>query len=263
MRWLIFLCPCLICASGCSATRDEAAPGTAGADQVSVISPDPAGSFAPPPPPTPGTRVIIGDWMTVEKAFDAIGRAAGYPLLVHWADLERVGLNRGERLKTTTPSVVIEAAIAVIQENGPRLRPPDIDYRPDLGYRIADGIFEIATTHFFDARETELVCYDVTGIARDLRVQTAWETDEGRIIGIASVEAVRTVADLIRELVEPEAWADNGGDLATMRLFGPRLLVEAPSRVHAQIRALLGRLPGTPPYRVVPVPADPDNAKSL
>lgn len=199
------------------------------------------------------TRVVLGDWMTVADAFEAIGHAAGCRLFVHWGNLEWIGLDRDQRLGMSTPAIGIETAIRVIQDTVPHQR----YFFPRLMYRITDGSMEIATANLFESQRRETVCYDIAGFAFEKWGSTAWNESITRRVPQYHYEArVRDIADLIQQLVETEGWVDNGGDAASIRIIGSRLLIEAPRRYHDQIRALLGRLPGNPPFRVVPVPTD-------
>ena len=41
--------------------------------------------------------------------------------------------------------------------------------------------------------------------------------------------------DLLKELIETEQWADNGGDGATMKLYQGAIIINAPDYIHRQI----------------------------
>jgi hypothetical protein len=46
----------------------------------------------------------------------------------------------------------------------------------------------------------------------------------------------KAIMDLIENLVEPEAWEDNGGDEASIRYWNGNLIIKAPKRIHDQIK---------------------------
>ncbi len=43
------------------------------------------------------------------------------------------------------------------------------------------------------------------------------------------------IVDLIESTVEPDQWANAGGDGASLRIFGTSLVVTAPDYIHRQI----------------------------
>lgn len=49
------------------------------------------------------------------------------------------------------------------------------------------------------------------------------------------VEQGQRLVDLIRSVIEPDGWRDNGGDWASIRLYQDCLVVRAPDFVHRQI----------------------------
>jgi hypothetical protein len=48
-------------------------------------------------------------------------------------------------------------------------------------------------------------------------------------------EKVEQILDLILEIVEPDAWVENGGDAASIRYYEGVLIVRAPDYVQRQI----------------------------
>lgn len=98
-----------------------------------------------------------------------------------------------------------------------------------IDYRVDSGLLEIATRAFFDRRETELVTYDVSSL-----LQTDWplETTDDSLVLI----------DLITQIVEPDAWPENGGTIAAAYVAGSKLFVKAPARIHERVAWLLEQL---------------------
>lgn len=61
---------------------------------------------------------------------------------------------------------------------------------------------------------------------------------QGSIGGVTTMtreERARGVMDLLKELIETEQWADNGGDGATMKLYQGAIIINAPDYIHRQI----------------------------
>jgi uncharacterized membrane protein YgcG len=48
-------------------------------------------------------------------------------------------------------------------------------------------------------------------------------------------ERVQRIIDLILETVEPDAWADTGGEYATIRYYSGTLIIRAPDYIHRQV----------------------------
>jgi len=61
------------------------------------------------------------------------------------------------------------------------------------------------------------------------------ETDNEDINRKPQQEKVDETVDLITSLVEPEQWADNGGDGGTIRFYQGSLIVNAPDYMHRQL----------------------------
>lgn len=59
------------------------------------------------------------------------------------------------------------------------------------------------------------------------------DSDDDTLIEQPSTpERIAELATLIRDLIEPEQWADNGGDAATLRIFRSSLIITAPDYIH-------------------------------
>ena len=68
---------------------------------------------------------------------------------------------------------------------------------------------------------------------------------------------VPSLMDLIKELVDPDSWRDNGGVVGSMRLLGDLLIVQQTPENHQRIAQLLGMiLEQAGPSRMVTVRAD-------
>jgi hypothetical protein len=104
---------------------------------------------------------------------------------------------------------------------GPQNEVPD-DERYVIIYNIKD--LEFVPRDFPDVPEIDLnsILNNYSGPFRD-SPQTGQRTRQNNVEEIMS---------LIQETVEPEAW----GDQATMRYWNGNLIVEAPKRIHDQIK---------------------------
>jgi hypothetical protein len=69
-----------------------------------------------------------------------------------------------------------------------------------------------------------------------------FEQESGELtLPTTQVERAEEIAALVREFVETEQWADNGGTGATMRLWRGQLVVRAPEYIHRQLRQDVAR----------------------
>jgi hypothetical protein len=100
-------------------------------------------------------------------------------------------------------------------------------------WRARDGMIEFGLRHSLDAHEVELLSYD---IGSTLKIIAAEFNTPNR-------DAAEQICDLLTSLVDPVNWADNGGDLAQMRLVGGRLFVQAPRRMQTKVQWILDQLP--------------------
>ncbi|MFO0873528.1 MAG: VIT and VWA domain-containing protein [Phycisphaerales bacterium] len=72
-------------------------------------------------------------------------------------------------------------------------------------------------------------------------------------------ERFEALAEFVQEFVSPDAWADNGGDDASLRGIGALFVIRAPARIHERVSAVLTALrtvvaPGAAPAARVQVP---------
>jgi hypothetical protein len=59
--------------------------------------------------------------------------------------------------------------------------------------------------------------------------------DDGEDEDSTKAERGESIAELIRETIEPDIWQENGGAYASVRFYDGRLIVNAPMYVHRQI----------------------------
>jgi len=178
------------------------------------------------PPTAPGTQSpafsdegleeVLSSPMGLEEdatygdMFGMISDAAGGSV-VDWEMLDQLGIDRDEEMGFSTNGGTIEQSLWVINR---RFGDDGIAL-----VAVPTGV-EITTQHELDRRATELVAYDIEDIM-----------DEG-------IEA-EEVTGLMTEFVEPDIWVDNGGDLASYQIVGPRLFVSAPTRILPRIEWML------------------------
>lgn len=159
--------------------------------------------------------------------FKALGELIGMPVTVQWQQVEASGLGRDQSLSLRARQVTAPVAIRIISES------QNLTGAKSIECRMTNGVLEIAPREFFDRRERTLVTYDLSGII-SARHETYGEDRE---------VVVPEIRSLICNFVSAEDWRDNGGELAQMSVVGDRLFVEAPARIHPQVKWILDQLP--------------------
>ncbi len=105
----------------------------------------------------------------------------------------------------------------------------------DLWYPVweyGDDIIELGPQDLFDRRNVVLVSYNVDHILDAITGRTNQGYDDSS----------ERLTDLIISMVAPIRWKDNGGELASLQIVGPKMFVEAPKRMQRQVAWILGEL---------------------
>ena len=99
-------------------------------------------------------------------------------------------------------------------------------------WEYGDDIIELGPQDLFDRRNVVLVSYNVDHILDAITGRTNQGYDDSS----------ERLTDLIVSMVAPIRWKDNGGDLASLQIVGPKMFVEAPKRMQRQVAWILGEL---------------------
>lgn len=168
----------------------------------------------------------------------------GVPIVVDWDAVERQNVNLEQTVTLKLPEAPVLQVLRMILREGS----PDT---PMIA-QVTPAYVEVMTkaqanrkrvTKLYDVRD--LVFFTPTfdaGRPRGLRSMTrpgggSLYNDRGA--NRSSPELSRddrgqNLAQLIRDMVEPEVWAENGGE-STIRFFNGHLLIHSPLYVHEQI----------------------------
>lgn len=153
------------------------------------------------------------DETPLSKVIEYIAGTLESPHHVHWEN----GLDAEAQLSLTVENVSLATALRLINDE------LELSSGENLDVRLNDGLLEFAEQDYFDQREQVITTYNLDEFLR------------------ADVNPKQT-SDLIMEFVEPDAWADNGGIVAHIKLVGPILFVEAPPRIQEGVRWILSEL---------------------
>lgn len=153
---------------------------------------------------------------TLEGVLQSIASQRDLQSFFRVQDLVEVGLDLEDEVSLKAPALTLTETFTLLNETLGRSGSESVDYR------VRDGVMEIASARYFDKREARLAVYDVAPILQ--------QNDPMELI------------DLIVNIVSPEDWTDNGGDLAQVRVLDGRLFISAPPRMHQQVAWILEQL---------------------
>lgn len=163
---------------------------------------------------------------TFEQFADAMGDAARKPTFIHWRSLSDYGIERGDkdwRFEVEIQNASFETVMTLLNER--------IDWHGVVA-RTHEGRLEFVGQEYLDQQTVKLVRFDIADIIE--HVSSNWTNDPDSARG--------EVIDLIQSYVEPDAWEDNGGMLASTRAVGDQLFIQAPERFFPKIEWLLSQL---------------------
>ncbi|HVP73400.1 MAG TPA: polysaccharide biosynthesis/export family protein [Phycisphaerales bacterium] len=185
---------------------------------------------AEPPKSLTNARITLPDGTTLRDAVQSAAKQADVGLLVDWGSLEEAGIDLSSPLGLSFKDVPGPRALTLVAQTvGERMTA--------LDWRAREGnLIEFGLQHDLDAHEIELVSYDITAT---INILAGTFTD-------SKEKAAEQITGLLTELVTPDYWRQNGGDLAQLQLVGGRLFVEAPSRTHTKVKWILDQLPVMP-----------------
>ena len=164
--------------------------------------------------------------VSLDEAVAFLGKHLDRPIYVHWSDLEEQGLNREEmQISLTTQGLSLKRTMDLVLEQ-------INDYVGEAAWNYNDDLVELGVESEFAQRTIVLVSYEVENVLQEISVRHA-----------ATYEDVaESVVDMIINFVEPNAWLNNGGNLAQIDIVGSKMFVQAPKKMHRQVAWIIGEL---------------------
>jgi chaperonin cofactor prefoldin len=175
---------------------------------------------------------------TLASLFEQIRENIDRPLVIHWNHLEDIGITKDQPLDMDADPVPTQEALRLaIARTG----------TPDFGgITIIDGpeVVEVTTNKFQDLRTKQIRPHDIAGLVSFYEVprnnQSPFQNSEQSWRSRQTAElAGREVLDAIIQLVSREDWVDRGGELASARVVGNSLVIDAPARIHAGVEEVI------------------------
>src|SRR6185295_15081296 len=119
---------------------------------MSVYQPEPAKMRAEAAPKGKAIADIRLDKTNYEEAMKAFAKAAELSPFVRWDKLSEMGIEKDAEVSVAVKNASLERVFELLNEG----RTGDM-----LDYRVHDGLLEVASQHYFDKREAELVSFDI------------------------------------------------------------------------------------------------------
>lgn len=191
----------------------------------------------------------------LEDVFAFVKAATGAKLEPLWTtDRKTEGLDRDAIISLEADNLtaleLIEQVLEQLPQNGsaPTWQPGKSDTL-QIGPR--SRLNKYKRLHIYDVKDILKEAPDHTRV-RTIDLQQALQPgggspfrgidiDDGTDPAEKKYEKARSVEDLatlIREIVEPEQWIENGGDGASIKLFQGSLIITAPDYIHRQVATL-------------------------
>ncbi|MFO0830966.1 MAG: permease prefix domain 1-containing protein [Phycisphaerales bacterium] len=209
-------------------------------------------------------KVSAGPTDTWKTFFENAAKAAGKSPAVNFPSMETLTVSPDGPLGLELKDVTLDDAVRLLNDARPGDRA-----QGRFTYRAGETTLEFASEDYFDRREVETRTYDLDTLVKDLLAKEAEEPapKEGERHSRTSAEqsVCEEVSHLISEMVNPNMWTDNGGDIASIRRFGSKLFVTAPARRFKDIEWILkeagafekARAAAAPEARKLSVTVDP------
>jgi hypothetical protein len=205
-------------------------------------------------------RVDLVD-VPAHRAFEWLGAAAGFNLVINWDQLEAVGYDRYApvtvRLKGVKAKTVLRLMLSDVFHEGQVLaevEPAFVRIRTKAAanrdvvvktYSVADLLF--TPEPYNDPPELSL---DQIVAGSDNSGSIFDKLNADKSVGLSRQERVDQIADAIRNNIEPDIWEANGGQDGRISYSNGQLIVRAPEYVHQRIG-----LPTVVSRRSAPLPA--------
>lgn len=200
-----------------------AAPNAEQSRTIKVTDCTPANPLVPSS--LAAVKVSLEASATFEKLFEVVGsKLADTPVDVDWKRLEEMKIARTTPIGIKISDLPLGDAFKLINE---KLDAP----MDDFACAISHGVLSVTTLNTLD-RDRLLKIYDV----RDL---VSAEADARKCTREAALVAI---TDAITQAVNPEDWADMGGEKARWQHVSGSLVITAPPRFQTQIECLLNAM---------------------
>lgn len=175
--------------------------------------------------------------MPLCDVIDSLAAASGANMTVRWGVLESAGLDRKAPVSFKARNVTVEQALDhVLSDAG--------GGNVALGFDIDKGTLLVSTNEDL-GRLSSIAFYDIGDLLRRPVPPTTQPSES---------EQVDSIIKVIEDLINSDAWKDNGGTVGSIREFNHKLIVQATPKMQREIQVLLDKLRETPVTSSTPEP---------
>ncbi|HVT81605.1 MAG TPA: hypothetical protein VHM90_13235 [Phycisphaerae bacterium] len=173
---------------------------------------------------------LMSDGKPLAAAFDALAAQTRANLYVNWAALQAAGIDKNTPVTLMLSSVTASRALrATVEQAGGAAN--------NLAYTIDDGVITVSTREdLSSAKYQQVRSYNV----RDLVMPGSQYPAE--IAHAMARDRTEALENVIRNLVRPDSWRDNGGNIGSIQEFDGLLIVNQTAENHAAVQALLTQI---------------------
>ncbi len=189
---------------------------------------------------------------TLQSLLRVASAEAGIDIDGDWAALDAIGIHAKDPVEPPTAPASLPVLLEQLLS-----RLSDAWDRPRIE-ATADGI--LLTSDNGAAHLTGTILHPIGDLLHGDPLPTAIPGDE-------PPEDSTAMAGLIQSMIAPDAWANSGGRLARLEVWGEGLLVTAPPSIQIEVRRFLAQLRAARPFEVEVglkiVPLETDTARRL
>jgi hypothetical protein len=160
----------------------------------------------------------------LQEVFEYVSASTGLAIHPHWRELANYGIDHEFMVTMRIENLPLNRLLDMICA--------EVSEDDDLAWRAADEVIEFGLLDTFLRRELTLVSYDISEVVLALGDEFALSYDD----------VTAQITDLIYQLVTPDHWTTNGGDLAQIHVIGGKMFVQAPVSTHQPIAWILDEL---------------------
>lgn len=174
---------------------------------------------------------------TLTTLFDQVRANLDRPLVIHWEHLDQIGIPKDQPIGLDADPVPTEVALrlTIQQTESGSLGGIAIVNNPEA--------VEITTTDYLDRRTKQIRPHNIADLIAHYEVPTRSQSPFAN----APLERNRQTAEqagneilqTIMPLASQDAWTDFGGELATGSVVGSSLIIDAPTRIHAEVTEVI------------------------
>lgn len=220
-------------------------------------------SMRPTPSMQEGLNRVVDlsfDNVGFERVIDTLREKSGLNCYVNWAALEAVGIEQNTEVTLTLSHVTVAQGLnRILDELGGgetelcyeiRDNNVGISSKEDLSrrtivriYGVSDLLQDKWATHIVGEPHTcrSLFCCGTGCFGPNTTTQPKTGVDS--IPGTGEcLNGISGLMEIIVRSIDPESWRIEGGNVGTIRAYGPLLVIQQTSMAHEEIEALLSTL---------------------